>query len=47
LFTIAGAFVASPVAAAVLIALGGASSNFLLGRRGELASTSAAAVRAR
>jgi len=30
-FTIAGAFVASPVAAAVLIALGGASSNFLLG----------------
>jgi len=31
LFTIAGAFVASPVAAAVLIALGGASSNFLLG----------------
>ena len=31
LFTLAGAFVASPVAAAVLIALGGASSNFLLG----------------
>jgi ACS family glucarate transporter-like MFS transporter len=31
LFTIAGAFVASPVAGAVLIALGGASSNFLLG----------------
>jgi len=31
LFTIAGSFVASPVAAAVLIALGGASSNFLLG----------------
>jgi MFS transporter, ACS family, glucarate transporter len=31
LFTIAGTFVASPVAAAVLIALGGASSNFLLG----------------
>jgi ACS family glucarate transporter-like MFS transporter len=30
-FTIVGAFVASPVAAAVLIALGGASSNFLLG----------------
>jgi MFS family permease len=30
-FTIAGAFVASPVAAAVLIALGGGSSNFLLG----------------
>ena len=30
-FTIAGAFAASPVAAAVLIALGGASSNFLLG----------------
>jgi MFS family permease len=30
-FTIIGAFVASPVAAAVLIALGGASSNFLLG----------------
>jgi MFS family permease len=30
-FTIAGAFVASPVAGAVLIALGGASSNFLLG----------------
>ena len=30
-FTITGAFVASPVAAAVLIALGGASSNFLLG----------------
>jgi MFS transporter, ACS family, glucarate transporter len=30
-FTIASAFVASPVAAAVLIALGGASSNFLLG----------------
>jgi len=30
-FTIAGTFVASPVAAAVLIALGGASSNFLLG----------------
>ena len=31
LFTIAATFVASPVAAAVLIALGGASSNFLLG----------------
>ena len=31
LFTIAGAFVDSPVAAAVLIALGGGSSNFLLG----------------
>jgi ACS family glucarate transporter-like MFS transporter len=31
LFTIAGTFVESPVAAAVLIALGGASSNFLLG----------------
>jgi MFS transporter, ACS family, glucarate transporter len=31
LFTIAGTFAASPVAAAVLIALGGASSNFLLG----------------
>jgi MFS transporter, ACS family, glucarate transporter len=31
LFTMAGAFVASPVAGAVLIALGGASSNFLLG----------------
>jgi len=31
LFTIAGTFVASPAAAAVLIALGGASSNFLLG----------------
>jgi ACS family glucarate transporter-like MFS transporter len=31
LFTIAGTFVASPVTAAVLIALGGASSNFLLG----------------
>ena len=31
LLTIAGAFVASPVAAAVLIAFGGASSNFLLG----------------
>jgi MFS transporter, ACS family, glucarate transporter len=31
LFTIAGAFAASPVAAAVLIALGGGSSNFLLG----------------
>lgn len=31
LFTIAGTFVDSPVAAAVLIALGGASSNFLLG----------------
>jgi ACS family glucarate transporter-like MFS transporter len=31
LFTIAGAFTDSPVAAAVLIALGGASSNFLLG----------------
>jgi MFS transporter, ACS family, glucarate transporter len=30
-FTLAGAVVASPVAAAVLIALGGASSNFLLG----------------
>ena len=30
-FTIAGGFVASAVAAAVLIALGGASSNFLLG----------------
>jgi MFS family permease len=30
-FTIAGTFVDSPVAAAVLIALGGASSNFLLG----------------
>ena len=31
LFTIAAAFTASPIAAAVLIALGGASSNFLLG----------------
>ena len=31
LFTMAGAFMASPVAAAVLIAFGGASSNFLLG----------------
>jgi MFS transporter, ACS family, glucarate transporter len=31
LFTIAGTFAASPVTAAVLIALGGASSNFLLG----------------
>jgi len=31
LFTIAATFAASPVAAAVLIALGGASSNFLLG----------------
>jgi len=31
LLTMAGAFVASPVAGAVLIALGGASSNFLLG----------------
>jgi MFS family permease len=31
LFTIAGTFVASPVVAAVLIALGGGSSNFLLG----------------
>ena len=31
MFTIIGAFVASPVAAAVLIAFGGASSNFLLG----------------
>jgi MFS family permease len=31
LFTMTGAFVASPVAGAVLIALGGASSNFLLG----------------
>jgi cyanate permease len=31
LFTIAGTFVASPIAAAMLIALGGASSNFLLG----------------
>src|SRR5205823_106586 len=31
LFTIAGALVASPVAGAILIALGGASSNFLLG----------------
>jgi MFS family permease len=31
LFTIAGTFVVSPVAAALLIALGGASSNFLLG----------------
>jgi ACS family glucarate transporter-like MFS transporter len=30
IFTIAGTFMASPVAAAVLIALGGASSNFLL-----------------
>jgi len=30
-FTIASTFVASPVAAALLIALGGASSNFLLG----------------
>jgi ACS family glucarate transporter-like MFS transporter len=30
-FTAAGAFVASPLAGAVLIALGGASSNFLLG----------------
>jgi len=30
-FTIAGALVASPVTAAVLIALGGGSSNFLLG----------------
>jgi MFS transporter, ACS family, glucarate transporter len=31
LFTLAGTLTASPVAAAVLIALGGASSNFLLG----------------
>src|SRR5262245_21642922 len=31
LFTIAGAFAESPIAAAILIALGGASSNFLLG----------------
>ncbi len=31
LFTIAGTFTDSPVAAALLIALGGASSNFLLG----------------
>jgi MFS family permease len=31
LFTIAGTFAAAPVTAAVLIALGGASSNFLLG----------------
>jgi ACS family glucarate transporter-like MFS transporter len=31
LFTIAGTLVASPVAAALLIALGGASSNFVLG----------------
>ena len=31
LFTIAGTLMASPVAAAVLIAFGGASSNFLLG----------------
>jgi ACS family glucarate transporter-like MFS transporter len=31
LFTIAGTLMASPIAAAVLIALGGASSNFLLG----------------
>ena len=31
LFTIAGTFMASPVWAAVLISLGGASSNFLLG----------------
>jgi ACS family glucarate transporter-like MFS transporter len=31
MFTITGALVASPVMAAVLIALGGASSNFLLG----------------
>lgn len=31
LFTIAGTMVASPVAAAILIAFGGASSNFLLG----------------
>ncbi len=31
LFTIAGTFAASPVTSAVLIALGGASSNFLLG----------------
>jgi ACS family glucarate transporter-like MFS transporter len=31
LFTIAGAAVASPVGAAILIALGGGSSNFLLG----------------
>src|SRR6185295_18385440 len=30
-FTIASTFVASPIAAAILIALGGASSNFLLG----------------
>jgi MFS family permease len=30
-FTIAGAFLANPVLAAILIALGGASSNFLLG----------------
>jgi MFS family permease len=30
-FTIASTFVASPVIAAILIALGGASSNFLLG----------------
>jgi ACS family glucarate transporter-like MFS transporter len=31
IFTIAGTFMASPVLAAVLISLGGASSNFLLG----------------
>ena len=31
LFTIAGTMVASPIAAAILIAFGGASSNFLLG----------------
>jgi MFS family permease len=31
LFTLAAAFTASPIGAAVLIALGGASSNFLLG----------------
>jgi MFS family permease len=31
LFTIAGAFVESPVVGAILIALGGGSSNFLLG----------------
>jgi MFS family permease len=31
LFTIAGTFTSSPVASALLIALGGASSNFLLG----------------
>src|SRR5437870_2386397 len=41
LFTMAGAFAASPVAAAVLIALGGGSSNFLLGRRGGQGLTSA------